>query len=470
LCKFIIYYFKQFQEFTVSVFVEEDTIAAIATPVGEGGIAVIRISGPDALAFADKGFRGKAALSAVPSHTIHFGEFIGADGGVIDQVVAATFRAPHSYTGEETIELSCHGGLYVSKKILETVLDFGARLAGPGEFTRRAFLNGRIDLAQAEAVSDLIRARSEQSHKASMEQLEGKLSTRINSLREQLLKTSGLLELELDFSEEGLEFIDKTNIIKEIESVSSFVQSLVDSYRFGKVYREGVKVVIAGKPNVGKSSLLNCLLNENRAIVTDIPGTTRDVIEENIVIGGILFRLVDTAGIRESTDIVESEGIRRSAAEMETADVILRLADPTQVFDDADATLKESISLHSDHARVITIQTKSDLVNGVRIPNAVAISSLTGAGLGELRLQLTSAVTGHVGGDGVVLTNVRHRDICLKALRSLATAKESLLHNASNELVSLDLQAALISLGEIVGVVTSEDVLNNIFGSFCIGK
>ena len=467
MCKFIIY---QFQEFTVSVFVEEDTIAAIATPVGEGGIAVIRISGPDAVAVADKGFRGKLPLSAVASHTIHFGEFVDANGGVIDQVVAATFRAPHSYTGEETIELSCHGGSYVSRKILETILDFGARLAGPGEFTRRAFLNGRIDLAQAEAVSDLIRARSEQSHKASLEQLEGKLSTRINSLREKLLKTSGLLELELDFSEEGLEFIDKANIINEIDALSGFVQSLIDSYKFGKVYRDGVKVVIAGKPNVGKSSLLNRLLNENRAIVTDIPGTTRDVIEENIVIGGILFRLVDTAGIRESNDVVESEGIRRSAAEMESADVILLLNDPTQDAGEADIEIRNSIANLSVPVKVISVQTKCDLPGVKTDTNMLQISSVTGVGLDLLKEQLMALGGGQAGGDGVMLTNVRHRDICLRALSSLATAKESLLHNASNELVSLDLQAALISLGEIVGVVTSEDVLNNIFGSFCIGK
>lgn len=469
-------------EFPVSSLVDDDTIAAIATPMGEGGIAVIRISGDEAFAIADKGFRGKIPLGDSASHTVHFGEYCGKDGVPIDQIVATVYRAPHSYTAENIVEISCHGGPYVTRRILESLLSSGARAAEPGEFTKRAFLNGRIDLAQAEAVADIIHSRTEQSQKTSIEQLEGKFSSRINELREKLIKTCSLLELELDFSEEGLEFVDKINIINSIHEIKSYLKTLIESYSIGKIIRDGIKIVIAGKPNVGKSSIMNCLLNENRAIVTEIPGTTRDVIEENIVHNGILFKLVDTAGIRTSPDIVESEGIKRANQQLRSADIIMLILDPTQGFNGDDEFIIKNILKLDQSIKILFVQNKIDLdvapIDITSYPkySLVKCSAKTGEGINGLLSALQELSVGRGGnlpGDadsGFVITNLRHKERMEEALDSLSCAKNSIDSGMSNELIAVDIRAALNYLGEIIGVVSSDDILNNIFSKFCIGK
>ena len=472
-------------KFDLTMSFDEGTIAAIATPLGQGGIAVIRISGKDAIAAAARAFHGKQNLIEAQSHTAHFGECRDSSGVVIDQVVATVFRAPHSYTGEDTVEISCHGGAFVTKRVLDLILQNGAHLAGPGEFTKRAFLNGRMDLAQAEAVADLIHAQSESSRRSSVDQLEGKLSLSINELRDKLLKICGLLELELDFTEEGLEFIDKNKIIQEICNISEYLKRLIESYEVGKVFRDGVKVVIVGKPNVGKSSLLNRLLDQDRAIVTDIPGTTRDVIEENIIFNGVLFKLVDTAGIRKSPDLVESEGIRRASKEVASADLILMVFDQAQEINESDIAILETVrEIKSEHSGLVFVENKADLIgevldvgkrmllNDVAESRFLRVSAKTGEGVDSLRKLLfeSSASTGSPFGDITVITSERHKQSLVAAVSKLSFALEELSAGKSNELLAVDLRSALDSLGEIIGVVTSDDVLNHIFGKFCIGK
>ena len=477
---------------------ESNTIVAIATPLGEGGISVVRLSGPDALSLADKHVI-VGAQHAVPqmarhvvplrdssSHTAHFGRFVGVDSDTLDEVVALVFREPNSYTGENVVEISCHGGLLVTRRILRALIDSGARLAEPGEFTKRAFLNGKLDLSQAEAVADLIHAGSELAHRSSLQQLEGKLSSQVNSLRDQLIETVGLLELELDFVEDQLEFLDKNKVSQQVEKIIASLHALGETYRAGKVYREGVKVVLAGAPNVGKSSILNSLLNENRAIVTDTPGTTRDSIEENLNIGGLLFRVVDTAGLRETADPVEREGVKRTESQIQNCDVLVL------VFDSARELSKEEVEL----ARKFVEQTKSSsrasfvvlnktdlpvVMNGElseRAPFLSAfpvarISALTGNGMDGLKNLLVESVLqtkGRGSDSSVTVTNARHHAALKSAEESLGLALKSLTDNQSNELVAIDLRAALDRLGEITGAVTTDDILNSIFSKFCIGK
>ena len=459
---------------------DDDTIAAIATPIGVGGISVIRVSGKDAFTIADKGFRGKTSLALAQSHTVHFGRFVDTQSEILDEVLATVFRSPHSYTSDDTVEISCHGGMLVTKKILEALLSFGARMAEPGEFTKRAFLNGRIDLTQAEAIADLIQSGSESSRKASLQQLEGRLSNKINELRDKLLKTCGLLELELDFTEDGLEFIDKTNIIKQLGDLIDYLERLVQTYSLGKIYREGVKVVLTGKPNVGKSSILNALLDESRAIVTDVPGTTRDVIEESIEIDGLLFKIIDTAGIRESKDIVEREGIRRSESQVEDADIIVFIVDPTQGFNDEDSIIAQSLNKHEGN--LLVVQNKSDLLERkdlamIAIPGAMRkpleLSARTGKGLDELRKELVNLALDsvrNVSDRSVIISNSRQKQSLILAIESLRLARKGLEDGFSNDLIAIDIRAGLNHLGEITGEITTEDILNNIFSKFCIGK
>lgn len=460
----------------------DDVIAAIATPVGEGGIAVIRVSGKQAIEIAGKAFRGKHSLESVATHTAHFGQFVDANGNVVDEVVATVFHEPHSYTAENSVEFSCHGGMFVARKILDCIIAAGARMAEPGEFTKRAFLNGRIDLSQAEAVADLIHARSEISHRTSLQQLEGRLSTHIGEIRKRLLDLCGLMELELDFAEEGLELTQSDKAQREIESVIEYLNRLIDSYKYGRVYREGVKVVLAGRPNVGKSSILNSLLNENRAIVTEIPGTTRDVIEENVVIGELLFKLVDTAGLQKTPDLVEREGIRRTESQMQTSDELLLVLDVADGFREMDKQIFGRVLREIRHRNVLIVENKIDLLNGrseLKFPSEfssfvrVRVSAKTGEGFGELRKELLNlALTEpHSAMEhSLVVTNNRHKESLVRAVESLTKAMESLRDGAGNEFVAVDLRAALDSLGEIIGIVTSDDILNNIFSKFCIGK
>ncbi len=465
---------------------EDDTIAVIATPIGEGGISVIRISGKSAFDIVDKVFRGKASLGDAQSHTAHFGHLVDSKGDSIDEVVATVYRSPHSYTSEDSVEIGCHGGVLVTRKCLEAILESGARLAQPGEFTKRAFLNGRIDLSQAEAVADLIHSRTEMSHRSSLQQLEGRLSQRIGRMREELLNISSLLELELDFAEEDIEFTSKQEISDRIIKILKELRVLIDSFGFGKVYREGVKVVISGKPNVGKSSLLNALLNENRAIVTEIPGTTRDTIEENLNLDGILFRVVDTAGVRSASDLVEKEGVRRTEAQIASSDIILLVLDLSEPFEQADQNVVDLLrgQLGNFEEKCVVALNKVDIAqnaNGAHLERLglqrnqrmVKVSASTNQGLETLKKKLVDCVFSDktkVSETGVTVTNVRHKEALTKATKHLMLAFESLSDGRSSEFIALDLRAGLDYLGEIVGAVTTEEILDNIFSKFCVGK
>ena len=465
---------------------ETDTIAAVATPIGEGGISVIRISGEEALLIADRGFKGRRPLGAAPSHTAHYGSFADEQGKPIDNVVAVVFRSPHSFTGEDSVELSCHGGQFVTRRILETIIGFGARASRAGEFTKRAFLNGRIDLTQAEAVADLIRSRSERAHQTSLSQLNGALSAKLSELRDKLLSSIGLIELELDFAEDGYEFTEKSRVAEQLQAAISQVDELLSSYRVGKVYRDGVSVALAGAPNVGKSSLLNAFLREERAIVTSVPGTTRDIIEESISIGGLLFNLSDTAGLRESTDPIEQEGVRRAKEKLMNCDILLLMLDSTRPLHPAEVALSRKLisGVEARGAACLVAINKIDLsppesakftaladVLSKRLVLEISVKTLDGFARLEDEL-VKLALGGSVATEesGIMITNVRHYSALQKARESLVLARESTLSRKSGEFIALDLRAGLDSLGEILGIVTTDDILNSIFANFCIGK
>lgn len=460
---------------------QDDVIAAIVTPIGEGGISVIRISGGDAIEIAGRLFRGKERLEDAQTHTAHFGNMVDSNGVPIDEVVATVFRAPHSYTAENTVEISCHGGLYLSRKILSIILDKGVRRADPGEFTKRAFLNGRMDLAQAEAVADIIRSRTEVAHQVSLSQLQGRLSGEIRELREGLLNLCSLIELELDFIEEGLEFTDVKEIEQKIEKAIRQIEELQETYKYGKNYREGVKVVLTGRPNVGKSSILNALLNENRAIVTEIPGTTRDVIEENITIEGMLFFLVDTAGLRKSSEAIEMEGIIRAKKEIQAADIVVLVVDANEDMDEDIKLLRHFSEEYPDKKGIVIAFNKMDTVqkSALLIPDELKAypvlftSALKKIGIKELRkvlFETSHQTSGTIQENSIVVTNSRHYECLDKARIDLGYALNDLKSQKSNDLIAINLKSALDDLGEIIGSITSEDIINNIFSSFCIGK
>lgn len=447
----------------------EDTITAIATPIGVGAIAVIRVSGPESLLAADKVFRGKKPLSDSPSHTIHYGKILDPKGGEIDDVLVSVFLSPNSYTGENSVEISSHGSPLVASRIIEALLNHGVRLAEPGEFTRRAFLNGRIDLAQAEAVADVINSRTDAALRGARNQLDGILSSRVELLRTSLVNISSLIELELDFAEEDIQFMNGSQIIAKIDEVVLEIRKLLSTYSFGKVIRDGINVALVGKPNVGKSSLLNYLLKESRAIVSEIPGTTRDVISEEIFVEGMLFRLSDTAGIRLTEDVIEKEGVRRSRQAVKDADFVLFLSDRDSGFSDE---LFLELGTITEDKRIIKVTNKEDLYPGEGPQGDVYISSKTGLGIHDLlRLMKERAIGSETYTENAaVVSNMRHFKALEDAERSLLAAKESLVENLSGEFISVDLRKAEASLGEIIGRVTTEDILNNIFSKFCIGK
>jgi tRNA modification GTPase len=465
---------------------ESDTIAAIATPEGEGGISVIRVSGDEAFEIAGKAFRGSVAVDKMSSHTAHYGRFVDERGSIIDDVVLLVFRRPNSYTGEDTVEISCHGGRYVTRRILETNLRYGARAAQAGEFTKRAFLNGRIDLAQAEAVADLIHSRTERAHKASLAQLNGVLSKRISELRDILIESLGLLELELDFAEDGYEFTDRAKVADQLKTAISQINELLSTYMVGKIYRDGVKVALAGAPNVGKSSLLNALLQEDRAIVNEVPGTTRDIIEESISLGGLVFDISDTAGIRQTTDPVEREGVRRAEERLLGCDVLLLILDGTQEIGHRELGSIDRLAKHvrGTLASRVLVVNKIDLSGSelcsteeaeraLGTKDVVQISAKTHQGLDTLKdLLVKKALRGSVQtiDSGVVITSARHYSALERSSKSLALALETILAGQSGEFVAVDIRTALDSLGEIVGSTSTEDILNSIFSRFCIGK
>jgi tRNA modification GTPase len=470
----------------VSLAYESDTIAAIATPEGEGGISVIRISGDDATSIAAHGFRSTTTIDKMSSHTAHYGRFVDEHGKTIDNVVVLVFRRPNSYTGEDTVEISCHGGRYLSKRILEAVIRLGARTAHAGEFTKRAFLNGRMDLAQAEAVADLIHARSERAHQSSLAQLNGVLSDRIVRVQTQLIESISLLELELDFAEEGYEFTEKANVAERLRASISEIGKLLLTYSVGRIYRDGVKVALAGAPNVGKSSLLNALLQEDRAIVTEVPGTTRDIIEESISLGGLLFDLIDTAGIRTTEDLVEQEGVRRAEVRLSNCDILVLMLDGTRSVgvDEVAAINRLANAVEQRGASCIFAINKIDTMNPQMNPildveeiakkhDVVEISAKTHQGLESLKDLLVRKALRDLpvmSEGGVTITNARHYSALERTAGSLRLALQTIESGGSGEFVAVDLRAALGALGEIVGATSTEDILNSIFSRFCIGK
>ncbi len=451
------------------ILTDEDTITAIATPQGVGAISVIRVSGPKSFQVIDKIFKGKKKISESQSHTIHYGKIFSSSDEVLDDVLVSVFRQPHSYTGEDSVEISTHGSPLIAQKIIEVLLDNDVRLAEPGEFTKRAFLNNKMDLAQAEAVADVINSRTEASLRGARNQLDGLLSKKINFLREELINISSLVELELDFAEEDIEFVSFEEISNKINNIVGEIDILLESYSFGKVIRDGVNVAIVGKPNVGKSSLMNYILKESRAIVSHIPGTTRDVIREEASIDGILFRFFDTAGIRSTSDEIEKEGVNRSREAVKNADVVIFINDVVSGF--AVDVYNEILELKNEK-KVIKVVNKIDLRNPENIYADVYISAKTGRGINELLKLLKEKALGSQSytEKTAVVSNLRHFNALKKAKESLLMALDSVNKKMSGEFIAVDLRNAENQLGEIIGKVTTDDILNNIFSNFCIGK
>ncbi len=458
----------------------DDTIAAISTPPGEAGISIVRMSGKDSLEIASRIFLSKRGtdIKDSPSHKLHYGFIIDpATHMKIDEVLLSIMRRPNTYTKEDMVEINCHGGYFITRRILELLLKNGARLAEPGEFTMRAFLNGRIDLTQAEAIIDLIRADSEYSERIAIESLTGTLRKRIEDIMENLMKIVTEVEAYIDFPEEDID-IPSSEWLTKLIAIHQKIEELSDSFYEGKILKEGLKVAIAGRPNVGKSSLLNRLLEEERVIVTDIPGTTRDTIEETINIKGIHLRLIDTAGIRKAKDIIEEEGIRRSKEAIERADLILFVIDGSEPLEEGDISLLKKIK--ESNKRFIAVINKKDrgLVplkdqrfEGIKRVN---ISALTGEGIDELKETIFEILTQGMNyrkGELPLITRVRHKDLLDQASRSIENAINGVRESLSTELLSLELRNSMESLGEITGTtITSEDILRRIFSEFCIGK
>jgi tRNA modification GTPase len=454
----------------------DDTIAAIATPLGEGGLAVIRVSGAKAFEIADRCFRPSSRKAAVPSaaesHTLHHGHIRRGDE-VVDEVLLAVMRAPRTYTCENTIEISCHGGLLPAKAVLDTVLAGGARLALPGEFTKRAFLHGRLDLAQAEAVADLIHARTELSLQAAEEQLAGKLSQRINRLREELIRTLAHIEAHIDFPDEDIAPDTRSTLIERLQKGVGFMDELLRTANEGRVLRRGVRAAIIGRPNSGKSSLLNQLLGHDRAIVSHIAGTTRDTIEETANIRGIPVVFIDTAGLRDASDEVEVEGIRRSRASLARAELILHVLDASE----APSLTDEQLLREFAGRKRIIVRNKIDLPlkpaggfdTGAPV---IEVSCTTGQGIEALKDAIKGLVWGGELGAGMleVMINSRHQDALLRARTATLQSLEAIRTGASLEFVALDLHIGINAIGEIIGKTTTEDLLDSIFGQFCIGK
>ena len=459
---------------------EADTIAAISTPLGEGGIGVIRISGPQALAITEKIFtpaeKPPYRLCEKESHTVHFG-YLNWHNELIDEVLVTVFKSPRSYTSEDVIEISCHGGKMLLEKILAIILSTGVRLAQPGEFTKRAFLNGKMDLAQAEAVADLIQARTESQQHVAMQHLKGKLSGKIHELRETITDICALIESSIDFPEDEIPPVELKTLKKMLKTVITEIEKLLASAEKGRWIQSGVKTVLVGRPNTGKSTLLNAIIEEERAIVTDIPGTTRDVIEEEITLDGLPFRIADTAGIRNPRGKIELEGVKRSKERIQTADLVLWLLDASKPLSDEDKEIYKTIR----DKKYIVVINKADLKKRIdteelkRITKRkalVEISALKHVGVQDLVNSMLSEVIDikdwHT--HDIVLTNLRHQEILTDTVKLLKSIEISVNEDFQPELISIDIQITLDKLSEIVGIVTSEDVLDRIFEKFCIGK
>ena len=472
--------------------ISSETIVALATPSGAGAIAIIRLSGKEAIVIAAKVFVSVSGkdLTKQKTHTIHLGHIVD-NGKTYDQVLLSIFKNPNSYTGEDVVELSCHGSTFIQQQIIQLLLRMGAKMAQPGEFTLRAFLNGKLDLSQAEAVADLIASDNEASHQIAMQQMRGGFSNEIAQLRQELLNFASLIELELDFAEEDVEFADRTQFNELLNRIEFVLKRLIDSFAVGNVIKNGIPIAIVGEPNVGKSTLLNALLNEERAIVSDIAGTTRDTIEDELVIEGIGFRFIDTAGIRETTDHVESIGIKKTFEKIEQAQVVVYLVDSSQLSVVGSQLSVEKLKSDIEqiknkypHKTLLTIINKKDLLlteilallekelttdNGQQ--QTLFISAKQNIGIEELKQTLLSFVnTGALRNNETIVTNSRHYDSLLKALEEIQKVKWGLESNLSSDLMAIDIREALFHFGEITGEVTNDELLGNIFANFCIGK
>ncbi|GAA4882364.1 tRNA uridine-5-carboxymethylaminomethyl(34) synthesis GTPase MnmE [Flaviramulus aquimarinus] len=470
--------------------INQDTIVALATPSGAGAIAVIRLSGADAIRIADSCFRSvtsKKTLIDQKTHTIHLGHIMEANR-TIDEVLVSVFKNPNSYTGEDVVEVSCHGSNYIQQEIIQLFLRNGCRMATAGEFTLRAFLNGKLDLSQAEAVADLISSDNEAAHQIAMQQMRGGFSSEIAKLREELLNFASLIELELDFAEEDVEFADRTQFKDLVERIRFVLKRLIDSFAVGNVIKNGIPVAIVGEPNVGKSTLLNALLNEERAIVSEIAGTTRDTIEDEISIGGIGFRFIDTAGIRETKDVVESIGIKKTFEKIEQAQVVIYLFESDVISYDSEKS--QSLKLEIEKIKnkypqkpLLIVANKIDKLENEEINNLnvilsevekseyILLSAKKGIGVENLKDKLLSFVnTGALKNNDTIVTNSRHYDSLLKAFVEIDKVKHGLDSGLSGDLLAIDIRQALYYFGEITGEITNDDLLGNIFANFCIGK
>ena len=476
----------------------DDTICAVATPAGEGGVGIVRVSGSQALSMASQvvKLQSPKSLVDVPSHKMVVGKFLWghfrsgdqdsqASAPVLDEVLVVAMRAPRSYTGEDVVEIHGHGGPLIVQTICEALIDAGARVAEPGEFTKRAFLNGRLDLTQAEAVLDTIRANSIHSLKLAQEHLQGRLSTIIQGHRDALIKLLAHVEAEMDFGEEDIQFINHDELKEKLQTMAGAIKQLVESAQEGRIIREGIRTVILGRPNVGKSSLLNAILGVDRAIVSQIPGTTRDVLEESVMVDGVVIRLFDTAGLRETTDELEQEGMSRAEGAIQQADVLIMVFDQSQALTERDLDFmhlyKEKprvlVLSKQDLAAKISLEDVQAIVRPDEIPNGPAteylqVSAVTGEGLDQLKRSLKALAIGRQqeAGDSVLVSRLRHKVLLAQAVEGLQNALVAIDETQSAECVALELRVALQALGEIVGAVTNEDILDKIFKEFCIGK
>ena len=463
------------------------TICAISTAPGVGGIAVIRVSGPDAFKICDRIFRPKKAgksLSTQKAYTLTYGSIVGNNDETIDEVIAAVFRAPHSFTGEDTVEITCHGSTYIQQQILQSLISSGCRIAQPGEYTQRAFMNGKMDLSQAEAVADLIASTSAGQHRLALSQMRGGFSRELTELRNKLLNFTSMIELELDFSEEDVEFADRSALRKLADEIEQVISRLAHSFSVGNAIKNGVPVAIIGETNAGKSTLLNVLLNEDKAIVSDVHGTTRDVIEDTINIGGITFRFIDTAGIRETNDTIESLGIERTFQKLDQAEIVLWMVDAVNAASQIEQ-LSEKIIPRCEGKHLIVVFNKADLIEDKQKENlqsllkdfskeateSIFISAKQRENTSELQKMLIDAAhLPTVTQNDIIVTNVRHYEALNKALEAIHRVQNGLDSQISGDFLSQDIRECIFFISDIAGEVTNDMVLQNIFQHFCIGK